>query len=244
MPKAPPVSLVIRAWNEAKQLERLLKAVAEQDYPGDVELVVVDNGSTDDSVKVAKRAGAKVVHLPQAKFSYPKSLNLGIAAASNELVAETVAHALPVNRDWLSSGVRNFQDPKVVGVYSTLIAFPNGSLGERILYSGYGQAKRRGARAIKRAGMGAFGATNIMLRRSVWEQHPFDERYAAGGEDEAWAKWALSQGYKIILDPGFVVYHSHGLSTWNSVRQWLYWYSIKKPQKFRQDHIKRFRSDL
>ena len=239
-----PVSVVIRAWNEATALQRLLDALATQDYKGAVELIVVDNGSTDDTSLVAKRAGAKIVHLPQAAFSYPKSLNLGIGAASNELVVEVVAHALPINNHWLTSGLKHFTDPKVVGVYADQIAVPGASLGERILYGNERRNSRRKTHAIKRAGMGVFGATNLIIRRSTWEQHHFDEQYGLGGEDEAWARWALSHGYSLIKEAGFVVYHSHNIKTTDLVKQWLHWHSTRKPLPFDQAVIRKFRPDI
>jgi glycosyltransferase involved in cell wall biosynthesis len=240
-----PISIVIRAWNEAAKLKKLLQAIAEQDYPGSIELIIVDNGSTDDTTEVARSAHAKVVHLAQAEFSYPKSLNVGIAAASHEVVVEVVAHALPINKAWLTGGIRHLVDPSVAGVYAPVKAVPKASLAERLLYDpAYRWAKLQGGRGITKLRMGVFGATNIVVRRSLWEQHHFDERYGAGGEDGEWATWALEQGYKIICDPAFAVYHSHGLSAVGAVKQLAHWSSFGQPRDFHQEELKKFRSDI
>ena len=240
-----PISVVIRAWNEAAQLEQLLDVIARQDYPGEVELIVVDSGSTDDTAQIATRAGAKVVTLPQAEFTYPKALNLGFAAATKELVAELVAHALPVNDHWLSNGARHFADPQVVGVYAPPIAPDHGGWAERLSSKPlHYHSRLRGVIAVKKPGMGVFGATNIMMRRSAWRQHPFDERYAAGGEDEAWAKWALQNGYRIIRDPDYTVYHSHGLGIIGLLKQVRYWQSLKQPQHFSKTKLRKYRTGL
>ena len=240
-----PISLVIRAWNEAPKLKALLEAIAAQDYTGSVELVVVDCGSTDGTLSIAKSAKAKIVHLAQAEFSYPKSLNIGIEAASNEVVAEMVAHALPIDKAWLSSGVRHLGDPSVAGVYAPVKAVPKASPAERALYDpGYKWAKLQGVQEITKPGIGVFGATNIVLRRSLWEQHPFDERYGAGGEDGEWATWVLEHGYKIICDPAFAVYHSHGLGSAGMAKQMAYWSSLGQPRSFNQEKLKEFRPDL
>lgn len=240
-----PVSVVIRAWNEAKELERLLHALASQDYEGAIELIVVDNGSTDDTAEVAKRAKAKVVTLSQEEFNYPKSLNLGIGAARNEVVVEVVAHVVPLRRSWLSSGVRHFVDPHVAGVYAPIVPFPESSLAEKVLnLPAYWLALWRGARPARRVDTGIMGATNIIIRKSVWEKHPFDERYAAGGEDEAWARWALKHGYTLICDPDFAVYHSHRLGTVNVIKQLRHWRKAKRPLPFDKKQLVAFRPDL
>jgi len=245
MMKAEPVSVVIRAWNEAAQLQRLFEVLAEQDYPGKVELIVVDNGSTDDTAKVAKSHGAKVVTLPQKDFSYPKSLNVGIAAANYELVAEIVAHALPIGSDWLSSAVSHFGDPRVAGVYSPTRARPGSNLLEVLLYNpNYYRTRIVGPKLVKHTHMGVFGATNIMLRKSLWQEHHFDERFGAGGEDIEWAGWVLSLGYVLVRAPKFAVYHSHGLKFRNLLKQQKYWLNLKTPRSFSKIELSAYRPDL
>jgi glycosyltransferase involved in cell wall biosynthesis len=239
------ISLLIRAWNEADALGELLESIKNQDFEGMVELVVVDAGSTDQTPEVARIAGAKVAILPQAEFSYPKSLNVGMEATSNEIVAEVVAHALPIGRSWLSAAASHFSDPQVAGVYSPVRAQPSANWAEKVLYSpGYWMAKLLGVREVTSTGRGVFGATNIALRRSLWEKRPFNEAYGAGGEDSEWADWALKEGYKIICDPGFAVYHSHGLTASSIKEQIKYWGKLSKPLPFNQEDLKKFRKDL
>jgi rhamnosyltransferase len=87
-------SLVIRAYNESRHLPRLLEGVRQQTVR-DVEIILVDSGSTDDTVKIAESYGAKVVHIAPADFTFGRSLNLGIAASTRELVAIALGACLP-----------------------------------------------------------------------------------------------------------------------------------------------------
>jgi glycosyltransferase involved in cell wall biosynthesis len=239
------VSLVIRAWNEANELQRLISAIIKQDYAGQIELIVVDNGSTDDTVAVAERAGATIVVLSQNDFTYPKSLNVGIAAATHDIVVEIVAHALPLGPQWLASGLRHFSDPQVAGVYSPVIPFQNASIVEKTVNSiGYLRAKRHGVKRILVADTGVMGTTNVIIRKSVWAEHPFDELYAIGGEDEAWARWVLEKGYKLICDPSFTVLHSHKLGSINFLRQMAHWRTVKRAMPFDKEKLRAFRPDL
>ena len=240
-----PISVVIRALNEAGPLRRLLDGITAQDYKGAVELVVVDNESGDDTAEIARAAGAKVVTIKRDEFSYPRSMNLGVAAASSELVVLTVAHAWPVSPSWLSSGAAHFRLPSVAGVYSPVLARPDATPEEQAFYlRGYTAAKKAGPRPVQPGEMGVFGATNCMFRRSLWQKHPFDERYGAGGEDGEWAAWAVAQGYTIVCDADFAVYHSHGHKNEDSLaKQIEYWSNLSAPMPFDRKKLKNHRSD-
>ena len=80
----PDVSVIIRTCNEERVLPATLSAVAQQHYSGTVEVVIVDSGSTDATVQIAERAGAKVVHL-QRRFSYGLASNAGFEAARGSI---------------------------------------------------------------------------------------------------------------------------------------------------------------
>src|SRR5512133_1099216 len=105
-----PCSLVIRAYNEGKHLGRLLNGVRQQTIQ-DVEIILVDSGSTDNTISIAESYSARVVHIPPEDFTFGRSLNLGIEAASHELVVIASAHVYPVYPDWLERLLEPFKDP-------------------------------------------------------------------------------------------------------------------------------------
>lgn len=89
------VSAVIRAYNEAQHIGRLLEGLEQQTVKPD-EVVLVDSGSTDDTVAIAEVAGCKVVHIPKSEFSFGRALNMGCAAASGDILLFASAHVYPV----------------------------------------------------------------------------------------------------------------------------------------------------
>ncbi len=233
-----PVSIVIRARNEKRQLRALLAEIKRQDHDGIVEVVVVDSESTDGTVEIARDYGAKVVTIKQAEFSYPRSMNQGVAAAAHELVVLMVAHALPYREDWLSSGLKHFEDPKVAGVYCPVRPGPQPTPGDLLLHlPGYVAAKASGLRLAESGEMAVFAATNVILRKSLWEQHNFDERFGAGGEDGEWAAWVIERGYAIMREPRFSVYHSHGLTIKEAKRQLAYYGKLRHPRPFNYSEV-------
>jgi len=238
-----PVSVVVRTLNEAPQLRRLILALQGQSLQPD-ELIVVDNESTDHTTRVAGVWAARVITIPFDEFSYPRSLNTGMALASCPIVVSLPAHAVPLRRDWLESAVRHFDRDEVVGVYSAVRPNTGAGLFERLIYDWTWCTKRKGSPYdVKEATLGTFSATCHAVRRTMWHQHPFDERYGAGGEDVEWAAWAIAHHKAIVYDHRFTVRHSHGLNAWQMYRQIREWQAMLQPQPFDRRSISYRRHD-
>ncbi len=238
------VSLVIRTLNEKEKLESLLQDIKAQQGPRP-EIIVVDNESSDGTPKLAEKQGCKLVSIPRQQFTYPQSLNLGLQAATSEVVILTVGHARLFRQDWLQVAQETFLDPQVAGLYAPVIPLKNCSLVETLFYwPGYLQARIRGPYLIRLRVMGVLGATNAAIRRSLWEKHPFDETYESGGEDGEWAAWVMEQGYAIKCDWRFSVRHSHQLDLKGLKQQIKYWSDLANPKKLEIEELKKFRKDM
>jgi len=96
----PQVTIVIPSWNGAERLAKLLDELARQSQEAD-HVIVVDNGSTDDSVVVAKNAGASVIELA-SNTGFSHAVNQGIQAANTEWIAILNNDVSP-EPDWLAS---------------------------------------------------------------------------------------------------------------------------------------------
>lgn len=237
------ISLVIRSLNEKESLRDLLSDVASQKRMPD-EVIVVDNESSDGTPELAREWGAKVITLARDQFSHPKSMNLGVGEAKGDVVVLTVGHARIPRKDFFATAERVFVDPRVAGLYSPVLPKKPYSFVEFISYIWpYMWARFAGPYAVEHSSMGVLGATNAAIRKSLWEQHPFDEAYGMGGEDSAWAAWALADHHKIVCDWHFCVRHSHHLG-WKEFRQQVrQWRKMAYPSPFSRDALK-YRKDL
>lgn len=237
----PTLSIVIRAWNEERQLETLLRTIREQDYPQtEIELIIVDCESSDDTVAVAKEAGAKVVSILQGDFSYPKALNVGCEVATGTYLCFVSAHCQFFLPNSLSAAVSHFNQVEVAGVYGPVVPLPHATFAEKLLAWPIYKLRKlvTRARPIKKLKLGILGNTNAMIRRELWESHPFDEAYGIGGEDYAWASWALESNYSIIFEPAFTIRHSHHLGFRELLAQQAYFKkSIAGPHPFTRDDL-------
>ena len=105
-------SIIIRAYNEEAHIRRLLQGITEQTVR-DVQVILVDSGSTDGTVAVAQEFDVEVVHISPEEFTFGRSLNLGIAQARADLVVMASAHVYPVYPDWLEQLLAPFKDNEV-----------------------------------------------------------------------------------------------------------------------------------
>jgi len=228
------VSIIIRARNEEKYLGCVLKKLKQQTFQ-DFEIVVVNNESQDRTEEIAREFGAKIIFLPKNDFTYPYACNLGAKNSVGKFLLFLSAHSIPLANNWLQSGLANFQNDRVAGVYGPTFALPEAPLAEKFFYNFLGKKKKKKkAFFIKpeEAGMGVLGFTNALIRRDLWEKYNLNEEFAAGGEDGDWVKHWLARGYIIIHEPKFAVYHSHCLGLRGLIKQYYHWKKVSRPGKF------------
>jgi len=195
-------SIVIRAYNEEKHIGRLLEGIRQQTIK-DVEIILVDSGSTDGTVSVAESFGAQIVRIPSAEFTFGRSLNLGIQAATRDLLVIASAHVYPVYPDWLEALLRPFEDDNIALTYGKQRGPATAQFSEQqIYYQWYPDvSKPRQATAF-------CNNANAAIRKSLWEKNSYDETLT-GLEDLAWAKWVKEQGYDIAYVAEAEIIHVH-----------------------------------
>lgn len=195
-------SVVIRAYNEEKHIGRMLEGIQHQTAQ-DVELILVDSGSSDSTVSIAESFGVKIVHIPPQEFTFGRSLNLGVQAAISELIVIASAHVYPVYPDWLASLLHPFEDQEVALTYGKQRAPDSARFSEKqIFHQWYPDASKSQQET-------AFcNNANAAIRKSLWEKNPYDETLT-GLEDLAWAKWAKEQGYAIAYVAEAEIIHTH-----------------------------------
>ena len=195
-------SIVIRAYNEEKHIGRLLEGIRQQTLK-DVEIILVDSGSTDGTVSVAELFGARIVHIPSDEFTFGRSLNFGVQAATREFVVIASAHVYPVYPDWIESLLRPFEDEQVALTYGKQRGYEGSQYSEhQIFHQWYPDESNPNQET-------AFcNNANAAIRKSLWEKNPYDETLT-GLEDLAWGKWAREQGHKIAYVAEAEIVHIH-----------------------------------
>jgi len=197
------VSVLIRARNEARSIGRVLELIRAQDFSGEVELIVIDTGSTDDTVEIARRAGARVFSYDRP-FSYGGTINMGAELASGDVLIVLAAHAFPYDRVWLGELVGPLGDPSVAAASSRHVA---GREDDPFMRRGL--AHRFPCRVIYSYPSCPVSVSNVSAayRRELILRYPFDEAVRFS-EDYLWAERAMREGYRVVYVPTSVVVHA------------------------------------
>src|SRR5262245_16230461 len=106
------VSVVVPTLNGGPVFRDVIQRVRDQKLDAELEIVVVDSGSTDGTIEAAVAAGAKVFHIHKSEFNHGLTRNRGIAESTGEIVSLLVQDALPVDDRWLATLLSAFDDPR------------------------------------------------------------------------------------------------------------------------------------
>jgi rhamnosyltransferase len=202
MNNKPRCSLVIRCYNEEEHIGRLLSGIAEQTVKN-VEIILVDSGSTDATLSIASRYPVRIVSIAPEEFSFGRSLNMGCAAASGEFMVIASAHVYPLYRDWLEHILSPFQDPDVAIVYGKQRGDASARYTEQQIYRKWFPDESAGRQAHPFCNNG-----NAAIRRAIWQQLPYNEELT-GLEDLDWAKRVTDLGKKIVYSSEAEIIHVH-----------------------------------
>lgn len=198
------ISIIIRSKNEERWIRQCLKRVQSQTIK-DIEIVLVDNQSTDRTVERARQTYPEIKIVTVSEYKPGAAINAGIRVSQGECIAILSAHCLPVAETWLETLVADCRDDSVAGVYGRQVPTSYSSAQDkRDLLVTFGLDKR-----IQKKDY-FFHNANSLIRRDVWEQHPFDEE-VGNIEDRVWAKHVIEAGYTLVYEPDAAVYHYHGI---------------------------------
>ena len=109
------ISVVIPVKDGGADLARCLDAIATQVVDDEVEIVVVDSGSRDDSVAVAQSHGARVHEIPPSEFGHGRTRNLGAALARGDVLVFTSQDAFAADARGRAPRVRSRAAHRVAG---------------------------------------------------------------------------------------------------------------------------------
>jgi len=237
----PALSVIIRTKNESRWLNTVLTILGEQSYR-DFEVIIVDSGSTDTTLEIARKHEVSIVELAPEDFTYPYAIDYGIKhAAATDYYLILSGHSVPIGTDWLQNAVETLKsNDRYMGVYGPLYAMPDATLSDKIFHGTAFLLKKIGAHGqrtieVKNYITGVLGFTNALIRKDLYEKRPVDQTYAGGGEDAEWVKYWLSEGYVAVLDMNFPVHHSHYLGPLGWVQQFRHWLRVLKgPSSFKK----------
>lgn len=200
------VSAVIPVKDGARYLPELLTALAEE---GVEEILVIDSGSRDQSVAIARSAGVTVLEIPPESFGHGRTRNLGAERTSGALICFLTQDATPVP-GWLAAYREAMSlAPDVGAAYGPHLARADTSpMIARELDEFFAGFSGDGAPVLQRAGDPAFlSNVNACYARSCWSEVRFREVPYA--EDQAFGADMFAAGWRKVYHPRAAVLHAH-----------------------------------
>jgi len=199
-------SIIIPALNEEKRLAHSLPVIRAQLNTLD-ELIVVDNGSTDNTAEIAQAHGAKVIM--ESVRNRSRSRNVGFKHSQGQYAVFLDGDCCP-EENWLESLLVPFADPSVGCVAGEICILNNtGALQAYLSEKGYlSQAEN-----FKHPFLPYAGGANLAFRRSTLDVIGlFDERLFSGHDADLCWRMQLQTGSRIVLVPTAAVSHSQNPS--------------------------------
>lgn len=200
------VSVIFRALNEAKWFGQALEACKNQKLSNDmsVELILVDSGSTDDTLEIAEKHGCEIFHINKSEFTFGRSLNIGCEGATGDILVFISAHCIPVDENWLASLIEPLLSGECDYTYGGQVGLPSVTrFSEAQVFSHYYKSDSN----LKQDGFFCNNA-NSATTRALWSKHRFDET-VTGLEDMVLAKAVVSDGGQIGYVAEAAVTHIH-----------------------------------
>ena len=219
------ISVVIPVKNGGDDLRRCLDGIAAQELDEEVEVVVVDSGSTDGSVELARARGAVVHRIPAHEFSHGASRNRGARLAKGELLVFVSQDAYALDERWLERLSAPLRDePSVAGVYGRQLPHAGARPPERyfldFLYGAQPRRQRVAGPHELTMDTTLFSNVNAAMPRVMWERFPFVEDIVMS-EDQDWSRRVLLAGFTVVYEPAAVVRHSHNYTLGEAFRRFF-----------------------
>jgi O-antigen biosynthesis protein len=197
----PKVSVVVAVYNGAATLGECLAGIARLEYP-DYELIVIDDGSTDDTAKIAEQHGARPISIPNGGLS--RARNLGIETAKGEIVAFIDSDAYP-DPQWLYHIVTSMEEKQAAAAGGPNVLPTGANFIEEVVDCAPGNPTHvllDDERAEHIPGC------NMAYRKdALHEIGLFDPTHRAAGDDVDVCWKLLVRGHTIAFSPSAVVFH-------------------------------------
>ena len=195
----PKVSIIVAAMNNEETIEECLKAVLAQTYPaGYIEVIVMDGGSRDATVKIAEKYPVKVFSI---RLNAPAAYNYAMKIAIHPILGFVDSDA-KVEKDWLKKLVPHLNEPKVAGVSGSIDTWNSENPWARSI--GY-ELKNRYSRIGKYTGR--IATMNLLLKKTVIEEVGGWDEKLPSQYDTDFGFRISAMGYRIAYEPSAVCYH-------------------------------------
>ena len=202
------ISIIILTKNAGSILKAVLDGVFSQNY-GSFETIIIDSGSTDDTLKIVKKYPLKIFRIKPSEFGHGKTRNLGAKLAKGKYVVYLTQDAIPKSKLWLEELLKPFSSKEVAGVYGRQIPKEEENALDKLFFLAlYGEKAIEWTSGSYTSGDNIFSDANSAIKKDLLLENPYKNDIIVS-EDYEWANRIMQKGYKIVYQPKAEVIHSH-----------------------------------
>jgi glycosyltransferase involved in cell wall biosynthesis len=213
----PFVSVILATYNRRRILEECLDSLFNQSYPRDrYEVIVVNDSSTDKTLEFLGEYSKKhpaLVYFTQENQGPYIAKNLGIKNARGEIICFTGDDCI-AERGWIEKIVNKYSDNQIGGVGGVIASYPPKSMAERYCYTTDPFNQEILSKVYLMTGNASY------TRKVLDEVGGFDPFFRYSGDCDLGLMVNI-RGYRIAYASDAVVYHKHGETLEEMIRQWV-----------------------
>jgi glycosyltransferase involved in cell wall biosynthesis/GT2 family glycosyltransferase len=223
----PTASVVIPTYNAGPGFKKVMEQLKDQRTSFTYEILVIDSGSSDETLDVIRSCNVGLVEIPNQQFQHGRTRNLGIAESSGHYAAMITQDATPCDDSWLENLIAGFAiSPRIAGVFGRHKAYPeHGPFATRDLDEMFLRFAEFGPLYSLETGLPSFihrgtvewqmimqfySSNNSAIARDVWKTLPYPE--VDWGEDQVWCWEMLKAGFSKAYMHDAAVLHSHAFA--------------------------------
>jgi len=223
-PVASKVSVIIPTKNAGDEFDYTLRRITGQEGIGEIELVIVDSGSKDNTLKLCKDYTQNIFHVAPEEFHHARTRNLGAEKATGEYLVFTVQDAIPVGNQWLYKLIQPIHQGKAAAVSARQIPradadlFASWAMWVHTGYMGYdhdritSNAVFRNFDGLDMQGKRAAASLDSVclgIKKSTFDKYLFCSGYA---EDFDLGIRLLKDNHTLLFQSSNSIIHSHNRS--------------------------------
>jgi len=230
------ISVIIPVYNGGDKLQKCVSALQRQKTSRTYELIVVDDGSTDEGIKKIRENGFRV--LRQANQGPAAARNLGVTNANGKIVLFTDADCEP-KEDWIEQMVRSLEDPSISAVKGSYLTKQK-EVVPRFIQIEY-ESKYERMKKDRYIDFIDTYAAGFKIEDFL-RVGEYDTQFTtASVEDQEFSFRMWDKGYRMVFNPAAKVYHTHSSTLWNYAKKKFrigFWKALvlkRHPKKIARD---------
>lgn len=233
----PKVSVIIPVYNGEKIISECINSLKKQTFREKYEIIIVDDGSTDNTAKIVKKIKG-VVFLKQKHKGPAVARNFGAKKVRSEILLFTDADCI-VEKDWIKQMIEPFKKKEIIGVQGSY------KTKQKSVVARFAQLEieERYERMKSKKYIDFIGSYSAGYRKNIFlKSGGFDESFPmASGEDPELSFKLAESGHKMVFTTKAIVYHKHPSNLGKYLKQkfWrAYWRILlykKHPGKIKSE---------